>query len=523
MAAQSRLALRSSGLDLNELPSTVIQRNPSPFDTRKRTRPFSNDNQCRHPTKKARKEPIDTSTSTRSGIKTYGKRPGTRPNPNAVPAADEPVTQSTPNSPTSPAQPTQVVQPTRHLPAATTNPTDQTKRYKSAIEKETPQDVKKGDQRSLRSHDGGSRFKSELALYFADYDEILTDQPKTQEFLTPKTLIHIVDEPSKASTSTTLHSLGAIKGEDLNGHIASDHRPTSRLVNGGSAWSNLDLNGAERLDFSSAERHARQVTDDPLTDEVYFKAHRRAERGEKQHRNREKESAQHEQSQLERILEGLQGHAWLKTMGISGITDSERKMYEPKRLIFVQRVTALLNKFRAWKEEEKRRRSERERASTADDDEEEDGLEEEEEEEDADDEDAAEGSDRSSFIAGLDGMHERNILIRRRRTHSTSRAERTHDPVRGRVSTVSTSSRSQRLNALPPPVDKPFTSFFSKPYLREAALSTTRRGRLRFAFGQQIPELKQQEFSLPPGMLTTKVLRANARSKRAAKREVRDQ
>lgn len=179
MAAQSRLALRSSGLDLNELPSTVIQRNPSPFDTRKRTRPFSNDHQCRHPTKKARKEPIDTSTSTRSGIKTYGKRPGTRPNPNAVPAADEAVTQSTPNSPTPPAQPAPVVQPTLH-PLPTTKSIDQTKRRKSAIEKRKPQDVKKVDQRSLRSHDGGSRSKSELALYFADYDEILTDQPKTQ-------------------------------------------------------------------------------------------------------------------------------------------------------------------------------------------------------------------------------------------------------------------------------------------------------------------------------------------------------
>ncbi|KAL9578353.1 MAG: hypothetical protein Q9212_005772 [Teloschistes hypoglaucus] len=502
-----KLALRSSGLDLNELPSTVIQRNPSPFDPRKRTRPFSNDHQCRHPTKKARKEPIDTSTTTRSGIKTYGKRPGTRPNPNAVPA-DEPVTQSTPNSPTPPAQPAQVVQPTLHPPPTT------------KFEERKPQDVKKVDKRSLRSHDGGSRFKSELALYFADYDEILTDQPKTQEFLTPQTLIHIVDESSKPSTSTILHSLRATKGEDLNGHTSADHRPKSRLIHGGSAWSGLDLNGAERLDFSAAERHTRQVTEDPLTDEVYFKAHRRAERGEKQHRNREKESAQHEQSQLERILEGLQGHAWLKTMGITGITDSERKMYEPKRLIFVQRVTALLNKFRAWKEEEKRRRSERERASTADDDEE-NGLDQEEEEDD--DGDAAEGSDRSSFIAGLDGMHERNTLTRRRRTHSTSRAKRTHDPVRGRVSTISNSSRSQRLNALPPPVDKPFTSFFSKPYLREAALSTTRRGRLRFAFGQQIPELKQHEFSLPPGMLTTKVLRANARSKRAAKREIRDQ
>ncbi|KAL8663950.1 MAG: hypothetical protein Q9202_003499 [Teloschistes flavicans] len=511
MAAQSRLALRSSGLDLNELPATVIQQDPSPFDTRKRTRPFSSDNQCRPPTKKARKEPIDTSTSThQSGIKTYGKRPGTRPN--AVPAAEEKVvTQSTPNLRTPPAQPARAVQPTLQSPT-TTYSTNQNKPDKTVIETRKLTSVNKVDQRSLRSHDGGSRFKSELALYFADYDEILTDQPKTQEFLTPQTLVYIVDEPLKASTSNSLHSLGALQGEHLNGHTSSDHHHPSRLVNGGSAWSNLDLNGAERLDFSSAERHNRPVTEDPLTDQVYFKAHRRAERGEKQHRNRERESAQHEQSQLERILEGLKGHAWLKTMGITGITDSERKIYEPKRLIFVQRVTALLNKFRAWKEEEKRRRSEKGRASTVDDDEEEE-LEEE-------NEDAVDDSDRSDFVAGLDGIHERNTPVRR--AHGISRPRHSSDPARVRPSRVSNIPRFQRLNALPPPIDKPFTSFFSKPYLREAALGTNRRGRLRFAFGQQVPELKQQEFSLPPGMLTAEVLRANARSKRAAKRKVRE-
>lgn len=179
MAAQSRLALRSSGLDLNELPATVIQQDPSPFNTRKRTRPFSSDNQCRPPTKKARKEPIDTSTSThQSGIKTYGKRPGTRPN--AVPAAEEKVvTQSTPNLRTPPAQPARAVQPTLQSPT-TTYLTSQNEPDKTVIETRKLTSVNKVDQRSLRSHDGGSRFKSELALYFADYDEILTDQPKTQ-------------------------------------------------------------------------------------------------------------------------------------------------------------------------------------------------------------------------------------------------------------------------------------------------------------------------------------------------------
>ena len=38
--------------------------------------------------------------------------------------------------------------------------------------------ARKVDKRSLRSHDGGSRSKSELALYFHNYDEIVSIEPK---------------------------------------------------------------------------------------------------------------------------------------------------------------------------------------------------------------------------------------------------------------------------------------------------------------------------------------------------------
>lgn len=38
--------------------------------------------------------------------------------------------------------------------------------------------VNGADKRSLRSHDGGSRTKSELALYFPNYDELVSIEPK---------------------------------------------------------------------------------------------------------------------------------------------------------------------------------------------------------------------------------------------------------------------------------------------------------------------------------------------------------
>ena len=329
------------------------------------------------------------------------------------------------------------------------------------------------------------------------------------ELLTPGTRIYIVDEPVKSSTSNdtslfTNSNVGPVQQNAALEHEAISHAKVQ--VNGNPKRDELKLNNAERLDFTSAERHTRHIIEDPLTDEVYFKAHRRAERGEKSHRNREKESAQHEKSQLERILAELKSHAWLKAMGISGITDSEKKVYEPKRIVFIQRVTALLDKFRAWKEEEKRRRAKKERASISDEDEEEEEGEEEEQE-----------TEQSDSPGHYDGVNERNGSPRTK-SYRHKRITSTHM----RPTSRSKRGRPHALDLLPAPVDKPFTSFYAKPHLRDAALSKHRRGRLRFAFGQQVPDLQEHDFDLPSDMLTLKFIAANARSRRAAKREARD-
>lgn len=70
----------------------------------------------------------------------------------------------------------------------------------------------------------------------------------------------------------------------------------------------------------------------------------------------------HEKVQLERLLDGLLGHDWLRVMGVTGVTDGERKDWEPKRAYFIDEVRALVDKFRQWKEEEKRVRMEKDRA-----------------------------------------------------------------------------------------------------------------------------------------------------------------
>lgn len=43
---------------------------------------------------------------------------------------------------------------------------------------DTAETLRKVDTRSLRSHDGGSRSKSELSLYFPNYDELVSIEPK---------------------------------------------------------------------------------------------------------------------------------------------------------------------------------------------------------------------------------------------------------------------------------------------------------------------------------------------------------
>lgn len=259
------------------------------------------------------------------------------------------------------------------------------------------------------------------------------------------------------------------------------------------------LNKPQRIDFSSIERHARSNVEDPLIDAVYFKAHRRAERQEKQLRNIEKERAQHEKVQLERLLDGLKGHDWLRVMGISGITDSDKKAFEPKRDYFIEEVSSLIDKFKIWKEEEKRRKAEKEHNLLAEDDE--------ESEPDAVSDTASEGDPPD--YNDVDAWAARQL----------------HQEAISATGTEPGKSRRQHAQAAVEQVslETPFTSFYSKPYLRDAAIGKYRRGRARFAFGQPLPNVAEKSFDLPPDILSQDAIAASARSRRRARRECREQ
>ncbi len=314
------------------------------------------------------------------------------------------------------------------------------------------------------------------------------------EFLTIDTLVHITDEPLKSAASNSHPSTSLI--HTSNSQIRNtDHFPANlnRFPQTSEGLADLmKLNDAQKIDFASIDCSTKLFQEDPMTDTVYFKAHRRAERQEKQLRNIEKERAQHEKVQLERLLDGLKGHDWLRVMGISGITDSEKKLYEPKREYLVHEVESLLDKFRVWKEEEKRRKLEKEQKA------------------DEDDEEMSEASDgEPPDYNDIDAWAARQL-------------HREASSANGIQTGKRSGHRPQPTDALPFPIEKPFTSFFSKPYLREAALGKHRRGRTRFAFGHPVPDIVEHEFELPSDLLTQDALNASARNRRRANREIKE-
>ena len=61
---------------------------------------------------------------------------------------------------------------------ATATRNEQTLSDSATLTVDTKNSSSHKDKRSLRSHDGGSRSKSELALYFPNYDELVSIEPK---------------------------------------------------------------------------------------------------------------------------------------------------------------------------------------------------------------------------------------------------------------------------------------------------------------------------------------------------------
>lgn len=279
-----------------------------------------------------------------------------------------------------------------------------------------------------------------------------------------------------------------------------------------------DLHDAERVDFSFLNTHYKDDEEDTLSDEYFESIHKRPERQEKGIRNNDKGRAQHEKDQVIRLLEGLQGPDWLKVMGVSGVTDSRKKEFEPARYHFIKGCQAIIEKFRIWREEEKRRKLEKEQAMAEAEAEEEEEEEEAEEEVEEEEEDVAEEVEEEEGYASDGDPPDYSDV-------DASAARQLHEEAIARSAPLRTSKRPEKrakaefVPLAEPELEKDFTSFFLKPHLREAALGRSRRsGRSSAAWGHPVPEVPNSYFDLPEEYRDEETLKAHARKKRRDRR-----
>ncbi|KAJ5899904.1 hypothetical protein N7495_004648 [Penicillium taxi] len=375
------------------------------------------------------------------------------------------------------------------------------------------------ERRSLRSGDSGSKTKSELAQYFYNYEQIIClDDPKP-ETLAANTLLTLVDDlsekippPSKIDSKPFGNPLKNL----YNCQIVTLPKPSSRNA-------------------------------DPLGEDLYFRAHRKFERQEKQLRNIERDRAQHEKEKVDRLLDDLRGQDWLRIMGLTGVHESEKKLYEPKRKILIQELVAVVNKFQAWKDEERRRKLAREKPPAEDAEAESHSSRKRARPED---EKSTPGSgigtpdpsDVDALAARQLHQEARTASATRRpksmsstrkpksepvdndnitpdQKRSIKRQKRNYDASPSPLPTVSPTA----INSSPPD-DKPFTSYLKDPNQRATAVvvmngTSHSPSQPIIAFGQPIPEIEEQEFAPPSDLLTEEAIKASQRQRRRLKRQ----
>ena len=316
--------------------------------------------------------------------------------------------------------------------------------------------------------------------------------------------ILILDEPVKSP-----HPKSDIRSYLKSNAIASSVPRKRKSSEAAATQPSHPVQHAKTIDLSKVPSSSIAPSSDPLSDSVYFKPHKRAERKEKRLRNIEKERAQHEKVQLEQILEGLQGPDWLRVLGVTGVTDGERKDWEPKRRHFIREVHALVEKFREWREEEKRLKQEREEALAAEEEVKEE--QEAEQENGAADDNEADGvmDDDSSGVpdsSDIDAWAARQL---KQEAFSASMSRSKQQATKG----------SNKNNAKKTGTDKQPTALTPKLQSRDHPAGKGRTSRSVVAFGVPLPEFPEKDFELPDEYITEDALRANARKRRRRNRE----
>ncbi|KAK9469135.1 something about silencing, SAS, complex subunit 4-domain-containing protein [Lipomyces arxii] len=98
---------------------------------------------------------------------------------------------------------------------------------------------------------------------------------------------------------------------------------------------------------------------DPLTDDYFISTHRKREREERHFQNLERDRVMYDKLRIERQLDSLRGHEWIKAViSLTPVQNrrSESEL-ESKRTRLIEEMEAILLKFQSWKDREKKIRA----------------------------------------------------------------------------------------------------------------------------------------------------------------------
>ncbi|KAJ5818187.1 hypothetical protein N7474_003778 [Penicillium riverlandense] len=367
-----------------------------------------------------------------------------------------------------------------------------------------------GGRRSLRSTD--TRCKSELAQYISNYEVLIgLEEPQPGKYDCYRTRTAADDRTEFLTATTTITLI-----DDLDEPLPFPHEPDTMPF--GNPLKNLHDCKVIKLP------EPKGATDvDPLGEETYFRAHRKVERQEKQLRNIERDRSDHQQQTLERLLEELRSHDWLRVMGLTGVHESEKKAFEPKRDLVIQEVVALVRKFQLWKDEERRRKVAKDKPADAD-------LRSRKQSQPVEDLEGSPVTDTTPDPNDVDALAAQQ-LHQEARSATVAGKQPKSNPSSGQpTEEVGKGTKHKKFHQttipfepLAPPPDKPFTSFFAKPSQRAAAIAaskatTHKPNRSILAFGRPVPEMGELDFEPPSDVLTEDAIQSAQRKRRRLSR-----
>lgn len=226
--------------------------------------------------------------------------------------------------------------------------------------------------------------------------------------------------------------------------------------------------------MSQFEDQAAKYDRDPLVESLYSLSHKRGAMKEKRFKNVESERLKHTYSKLAEELQRLKGPEWRKI--IKADRNETLAQSKVRRDYYIKAIEGELAKQKRYMAEERKQKQAR--------------------------------TERSQSPETMPNHTPPSETQSRKRCHSTATLESEIDTSARTIKKPRIAPKTKATVAAaaapPAPVQQPkeaednFTSFYSKPHLRDAATQKWRKSARNItAFGLPLPDMPQRDYSLP--------------------------